>query len=63
MEIFDSDDMEVYQAEVSVHRSIVHPNIVKFIDTFKENMKYYIVLEYCAHGDLESLIKRRKRAK
>jgi len=62
MDIVDKEDMEVYEAEVSVHRTIVHPNIVRFIDNFQDNYKHYIVLEYCPHGDLENFIKMRKRA-
>ena len=63
MEIYEPEDLEVYQTEVSVHRSIVHPNIAKFIDAFAEKDNYYIVLEYCSGGDLEKLIKQRKRTK
>lgn len=33
--------------EVSIHRVLDHPNIVKFEEFFEDSYFYYIVLELC----------------
>jgi len=43
--------------EVSVLKRINHDNIVKFIDLKKSVGHYYLVLEYCAGGDLAKFIR------
>ena len=43
--------------EVSVLKRIDHVNIVKFIDLKKSVGHYYLVLEYCAGGDLAKFIR------
>lgn len=51
--------------EVNVLRSLKHPNIVKYYDRIidKKEHKIYIVMEYCAGGDISQLIKRAKDRK
>ena len=43
--------------EVAVLKRIEHANIVKFIDLKKSVGHYYLVLEYCAGGDLAKFIR------
>lgn len=43
--------------EVEVLRRISHPNIVRFRDLKKSAAHYYLVLEYCAGGDLSQFVK------
>lgn len=40
-----------------------HPNVVKFIEGFKERNKVIIVMEYCECGDLSSFIKEKAAKK
>ena len=43
-------------------KDLRHENIVRFIDKFKDDTtkRFYIVMEYCAGGDLAQLIKKNK---
>lgn len=47
--------------EVSVLKRIDHKNIVKFRDLKKSVGHYYLILEYCAGGDLAKFIRSRGR--
>merc|ERR1719487_693655 len=48
------------QSEAKVLRSLKHPNIVGYYDTFVEATKLYIVMEFADGGDLAAAIKERK---
>ncbi|KAF7355130.1 Serine/threonine-protein kinase [Mycena sanguinolenta] len=48
-------------AEIKIHRSLAHPNIVQFIDCFEGDDNVYMTLELCASGSLMDLLRRRKR--
>ena len=41
--------------EVQILQNITHPNIIRFIATFEENRKLYIVMEYADKGTLATL--------
>lgn len=45
-------------SEVLVMRRLRHPHIVRYYTCFVENQALYIVLEYAAMGDLQSLLDR-----
>ncbi|CAE8621828.1 unnamed protein product, partial [Polarella glacialis] len=47
--------------EVEVLRKISHPNIVRFRDLKKSAAHFYLVLEYCAGGDLSQFLRERGR--
>ncbi|TNJ28779.1 Kinase, PLK [Giardia muris] len=49
-----------FVSEVSIHRGLNHPNVVKLINVFKDNLNYYMIMEKCAAGSLTDLIRRRK---
>lgn len=42
--------------EIRFLASFSHPNIIKYYDSFFENGKLYIVMEYASSGDLAKLI-------
>ncbi|KAJ7774335.1 kinase-like domain-containing protein [Mycena maculata] len=48
-------------AEIKIHRSLSHPNIVTFIDCFEGDDNVYMTLELCPSGSLMDLLRRRKR--
>lgn len=48
-------------AEIKIHRSLNHPNIVRFEECFEDEENVYMVLELCEGGSLVDLIRRRKR--
>lgn len=49
-----------FVTEVTIHRGLVHPNICRVLNVFKDQMNYYIILEKCNGGTLTDLIRRRK---
>ena len=49
--------------EAQVLRSLKHPNIVRYVDSFAENEKFHIVMEFVDGGDLAQLIQRQKRTR
>ncbi|KAJ7095196.1 kinase-like domain-containing protein [Mycena belliarum] len=48
-------------AEIKIHRSLSHPNIVNFLDCFDGDDNVYMTLELCPSGSLMDLLRRRKR--
>ncbi|XP_037909175.1 serine/threonine-protein kinase polo isoform X2 [Hermetia illucens] len=46
--------------EITIHKSLDHPNIVKFHSFFDDNNNVYIVLELCKKRSMMELHKRRK---
>lgn len=48
-------------AEIKIHKSLHHPNIVTFEECFEDEENVYMVLELCEGGSLVDLIRRRKR--
>ena len=45
-----------FMREANALRKLNHPNIVRVIDTFEEDGRHYIVMEYMAGGSLAQLI-------
>ena len=54
---------EISFSEVGIHNNLKNQNIVKLIDTFGYNCKFYLLLECCENRDLSSLLKKRKKLK
>ncbi|THG95301.1 hypothetical protein EW026_g6329 [Hermanssonia centrifuga] len=48
-------------AEIKIHKSLEHPNIVKFQDCFEDDDNVYMTLELCHNGSLMDLLRRRRR--
>ncbi|PPQ72561.1 hypothetical protein CVT24_004890 [Panaeolus cyanescens] len=48
-------------AEIKIHRSLEHPNIVGFTDCFEDNDNVYMTLELCTSGSLMDMLRRRRR--
>ena len=49
------------QSEIKIHRSLNHPNIVRFEHVFEDGENVYIQLELCTNQSLNELLKRRRR--
>ena len=47
----DIDSRAVFN-EVEILKTLDHPNIVKVFEYFEDDCNYYILMEYCAGGDL-----------
>ena len=53
---------ESLESEISVLQRSRHDNIIKLHEIIKEKTKIYLVLEYCAGGDVSEFIRRSGRA-
>ncbi|KAK9818339.1 hypothetical protein WJX72_010890 [[Myrmecia] bisecta] len=49
------------ESEVSILKQIEHKNIVQLLDVVEERSRLYLIMEYCAGGDLAGYIRRCKR--
>jgi polo-like kinase 1 len=49
------------KSEIKIHRSLIHPHIVKFEHCFEDSENVYILLELCTNQSLSELLRRRKR--
>lgn len=47
--------------EVGLLRSLDHPNIIKYLDSFLYESELYIILEWAGKGDLRELISEQKK--
>lgn len=52
--------LENLEMEISILRTYRHPNIVCLHDVQKTERHFYLILEYCAGGDVQKLIRTRK---
>lgn len=46
-------------AEILIHRSLHHPNIVHFVDLFQDEANVYFKLELCSNGSMNDMIRTR----
>ncbi|CAN6608340.1 cell cycle serine/threonine-protein kinase Cdc5p/MSD2 [Trichomonascus vanleenenianus] len=47
-------------AEIKIHKSLKHPNIVEFVDCFEDDINVYMLLEICSNQSLIDVLKVRK---
>jgi len=48
-------------AEIKIHKSLEHPNIVDFLDCFEDSENVYMTLGLCHTGSLMDMLRRRRR--
>jgi len=53
--------LEKLLAEIKIHKSLHHDNIVQFERVFEDKENVYILLEICPNQTLKELLKKRKR--
>ncbi|KAK8842741.1 hypothetical protein M9Y10_025604 [Tritrichomonas musculus] len=53
-----SECWKIFDAEVSTLSVLDHPHIIRLYDHFREGNKFYMILEYCPGGSLQSQISR-----
>lgn len=57
--ITDVIPLKVLLREVMIHKTLIHPNIVRLIDHFEDVTKLYFVLEYVEKGSLFDLLRKK----
>ena len=50
--------LEKLKSEISIQRSLDHPNILKSYDSFEDSSNYYILTELCPGHSVKDLVKR-----
>ena len=53
-------EIESFNHEIAVLRSVCHPNIVQLYDHFSEDGVFVLILEYCEGGSLDSYLRHSK---
>lgn len=53
-------DSTAFSNEISVLKTVDHPNIIKLFDCYYDSNYYYMVEEYCSGGDLYDYIRKQK---
>lgn len=53
-------NINILLREISVHKSLQHPNIIQLVKHFEDSEKVYIVLEYAKNGSLFRVIRKEK---
>jgi serine/threonine protein kinase len=43
---------ERFEAEIRIHRMMHHPGIIQLYNLLKDDTNYYVILEFCANGEL-----------
>lgn len=54
------DDLKKAQNEVAILRSLDHPNVIEYYDSYIKHRTFYIVMEYACHGNLQEYIAERR---
>lgn len=58
--LYKSRTLKKLLYEISIHKSLDHPNIVKFLDFFEDSNNVYIILELWDDGNLNDFFKKYK---
>jgi len=53
--------LEKLLAEIKIHKSLQHENIVRFEHVFEDKENVYMILELCPNQTLKEFLKKRKR--
>ena len=58
---FKTSNFKLIENEILVHKNLNHPNILKCYDVYRNLDFFYIVTEYCPHGDLMTFMKQKRK--
>lgn len=56
-----ASELKAILSEIEIIKTLDHPNIVKYYETYQNNEFLYIVMEYCPGGDLFDLITKKSK--
>ena len=55
------EDIERFEKEAETLKMLPHhPNVVKFVNYYRESKKHYLVMDFASDGDLSKFIELRK---
>lgn len=57
---FKGNNLDMLENEIEIHKSLEHDNIVKLLEVIKMPQYYYLIMEYCPHGNLNEYIAQKK---
>lgn len=60
-EILTAKLLDNLQSEIEILKSLSHRHITKLVDIVRAERNIYLIMEYCAGGDLTNYIKKRGR--
>ena len=55
----NTEDLELVRTEIEILKICQHPNIIHLYEVFENEEYFYIIMEYCAGGDLFSYLEKR----
>ena len=58
---FKTSNLKLIENEILVHKNLNHPNILKCYDVYRNLDFFYIITEYCPHGDLMTFMKQKRK--
>ena len=58
---FKGHSLDMLEAEIEIHKSLQHESIVRLHEVIKTAQNYYLVMEYCPHGNLNEYIAQKKQ--
>ena len=58
---FKSSNFKLIENEISIHKNLNHPNILKCYEVYRNLNSFYIVTEYCPNGDLMTFMKQKRK--
>lgn len=59
--IIEHDLVEQIKLEVKIMYNLNHENIVKLYNHYEDDDNFYLILQYCARGQLYSILKKESR--
>lgn len=54
-------DLHNIKTEITIHRKLDHPNIIKFHDYIQKDNNVYLVLDFAENGNLYSYLHKRRQ--
>ena len=60
MKELNSPDIMKLKKEIGILKQLNHPKVVRYFNSFQENEKFYIVIEFIDDSTLDKLIKEKK---
>ncbi|XP_066246360.1 serine/threonine-protein kinase Nek8-like [Euwallacea similis] len=54
-------DQSKAKNEVAILRSLSHPNVIQYFDSYMQHQSFCIVMEYASHGNLQQFIDERRK--